>query len=115
MSIFDTGREAMESLLPALTEPIEYRPQGGAPATINARIGEKLLKIDDGAAQVTLMARRFIVRVADMAAGLPAPGDTIAWRGRNYRVGHPDGGPPWRWHGNTNTDVAIYAADSGAQ
>ena len=86
---------------------------GGTASTVPARVGQKLFRTASGPAEVAVMARRFIVRSSDLAA-FPTTRDTLTWRGRRYRLGCPDGGPPWRWHGNDNQNIAIYVTDLGA-
>ncbi|MBR4222830.1 MAG: hypothetical protein IKR81_16845 [Victivallales bacterium] len=112
MSIFDEGRAALAAAAEAASEEITLTPASGNATTLQARIGRKLFSTFNGAVPVNVMARRFIVKVADLAS-LPTRADTITWRGRTYRLGCPDGGAPWRYHGNDNQCIAIYATDFG--
>ncbi len=111
MSIFDAGRQALAEAASLATEEITVNI-GGTEAAVNARVGQKLFKTASGPAEVCIMARRFIVRAADLPA-MPGNRDSLTWRGRLFRLGCPDGGPPWRWHGNDNQNVAIYVTDLG--
>ena len=112
MSIFHPGRAILNEVASAASEEILFTPQNGAATAIRARIGEKLFKTAQGNVPVNMLARRFIVFLADLP-GFPSKGDTIAWNGRTYKLAHPDGGPVWRWHGNDGTSIAIYAIDFG--
>lgn len=96
------------------SEAITLTPAQGQAVTVQARIGQKLFKVNSGAVQTTIASRRFIVKLSDLNNVMPGKGDTITWKGRVYRLGCPDGGPVWRWHGNACADIAIYAIDFGA-
>ena len=111
MALFDQGRQALAAAAAAASETVMLI-HGQAATELPARIGSKIFRTYAGNAPVTVMARRFIVNVADLPA-MPVNGDAILWNGRKYRLGCPDGGPPWRWHGADNACVAIYATDQG--
>lgn len=114
MSIFDNGRAFLAKASEGASEPIEFRPSSGADVTVPARIGRKMFKVYDGDAAVSVNTTRFIVKVADLPR-YPTNADTIAWRGRIYKLGCPDGGAPWRFHGSDNSNIAIYANDFGEE
>ena len=113
MSLFDQGRRALESAAAMASEDITLVPASGGPVPLRARVGSKLFRTyDDGGVPVAVTVRRFIVRTADLGS-MPTNADAIIWRGRRFRLGNPDGGAPWRFHGNDNADIAIYATDFG--
>jgi len=112
MSIFDEGRQALAAAAAMATEPVSVTI-GSTTVAIQARVGQKVFRTHAGPAEVCVMARRFIVRTADLPA-LPGNRDSLVWKGRKFRLGCPDGGPPWRWHGNDNQNIAIYVTDLGA-
>lgn len=112
MNLFTPGRAILEEVAKAASEDIAITI-GKQSFTVPARIGEKLFKVAQGNVPVNMMARRFIVFTDDIPA-FPAKGDTITWKNRTYKLGHPDGGPVWRWHGNECKSIAIYAIDFGA-
>ena len=112
MSIFHPGRAILKKVAAAASEEIIFTPQTGTAIVIRARIGEKLFKPAQGNVPVNMLSRRFIVCMDDLP-GFPGKGDTITWKGRTYKLSHPDGGPVWRWHGNDCTSIAIYAIDFG--
>ena len=114
MPLFDPGRKALESAAAMASEEITIALSGGGGVTLPARIGSKVFRVFDGDASVAVVVRRFIVRAADLGS-MPTNADTILWRGRRYRLGNPDGGAPWRFHGSENKDIAIYATDFGSE
>lgn len=114
MGIFDAGRSILESVASEASEQVVFAPVGSEPSVeLPARVGQRLFKVASGGVPVTVATQRFIVRTADLPR-LPANGDAIHFRGRRYKCGHPDGGPPWRWHGSDHATIAIYATDFGA-
>ena len=114
MTLFDQGRAMLADVARQASEDILFTPAKGDALTIPARIGEKLFKTASGNVPVNIMTRRFIVRLADLPTGrFPLKSDTITWRGRKYKLAHPDGGTVWRWHGNDATCIAIYTMDFG--
>ena len=114
MSLFDEGRALLAQAAQDASENITFTPASGEAITLPARIGEKLFKTASGGVPVNIMARRFIVRLADLTTGrFPLKSDTITWRNRRYKLAHPDGGTVWRWHGNDATCIAIYTMDFG--
>ena len=114
MGIFDSGRAALDAAAALASEDIEFLPANGASVTVPARVGSKVFRVFDGDVSVAVAVRRFLVRV-DSLPSMPTNADTIVWRGRRHRLGNPDGGPPWRYHGNENTHIAIYATDFGPE
>lgn len=114
MGIFDSGRAALEAAAAMASEDITFLPAGGTAVTVPARVGSKIFRVFDGDASVAVTVRRFIVRL-DALPSYPTNADTITWRGRRFRLGNPDGGPPWRFHGNDNAHIAIYATDFGEE
>lgn len=112
MGIFDSGRSILEAVASEAAETISYRTAAGLELTIPARVGQRLFKVASGGVPVTVATQRFVVRTSDLPA-LPGNGDAILFRGRRYKAGHPDGGPPWRWHGSDHATIAIYATDFG--
>lgn len=114
MGIFDSGRAALEAAAEMASEDIEFLPANGASVKVHARVGSKVFRVFDGDVSVAVTVRRFLVRV-DSLPSMPTNADTISWRGRRYRLGNPDGGPPWRYHDNENRHIAIYATDFGPE
>ncbi len=113
MGIFDSGRAALAAAAELAAEEITLVPASGGPVSLRARVGSKLFRTyDDGGVPVAVTVRRFIVRAAELDS-MPTNADSIVWRDRRFRLGNPDGGAPWRFHGNDNTDIAIYATDFG--
>ncbi len=111
MSIFDQARMLLHATAPAAANQIVFLPRDREPVSLSARIGQKTFRSYDGDVVVYVAARRFLVELDDLGGHFPANGDRISWRGAYYRLGNPDGGPPWRWHGNDRKTIAVYATE----
>ena len=112
MPLFDQARLDLKAAASAASETVVIVPKSGRPFTAPARIGQKVFKTYNGDVQVNVVCRRFLVELSDLGQYAPKTGDRIQWHGRVYRMGNPDGGPPWHWHGNDNSAMAIYATEA---
>lgn len=115
MPLFDQARLDLKAAAALAAETVTIVPKSGAGITLPARIGSRTFRTYAGAAVVYVVARRFIVEVADLGGYTPANGDKVVWRGRSHRMANPDGGPPWRWHGADRTSVVILATETAAK
>ena len=115
MSLFDAGRDILATIAEAAAEEIVFRASDGIETTLRARIGKKLFKVaDNSGIEYSVAARRFIVHLEDLPH-TPINGEAIIWNNTRYKLGCPDGGPPWRWHGNDGKDIAIYTLEFGEE
>lgn len=111
-SFFEQARQDLKQAATRASEPVSIQTRDGRLLeNIPARVGMKVFKTYSGDATFYAYARRFIIFSADLDGYSPANGDLVKWRGRAYRMGNPDGGPPWRWHGNAQDCLAIIATE----
>ena len=109
--IFSRFLTLLHTTAPAASDQIAFLPRDGEPVSLYARIGQKTFRSYDGDVVVYVAARRFLVELDDLGGRFPTNGDRISWKGAYYRLGNPDGGPPWRWHGNDRKTIAVYATE----
>ena len=114
-SIFEQARIDLKTAAESASEEIKIIPKAGDEIALSARVGSRTFKTYDGTAVVYAVVCRFIVEVGDLAGYTPSNGDKIFFKNRAYRMGNPDGGPPWRWHGSDRSSIVILATETAAR